>query len=84
MNGLVRVPDLRELSMNWTRASAIAEILSSIAIVVTIGYLAIEIKQNAPRRLARKFDKRYSPRISNFSRCSSTIRSSVSSGIGKT
>jgi hypothetical protein len=33
--------------MNWTKASAIAEILSSIAIVVTIGYLAVEIKQNA-------------------------------------
>lgn len=33
--------------MNWTKASAIAEIFSSIAIVVTIVYLAIEIRQNA-------------------------------------
>ena len=35
------------LNMNWSKASAIAEILSSIAIVITIGYLALEIEQNA-------------------------------------
>jgi hypothetical protein len=33
--------------MNWSKASGIAEILSSIAIVVTIGYLALEIEQSA-------------------------------------
>ena len=33
--------------MNWDKTSAISEILSSIAILVTIGYLAIEIEQNA-------------------------------------
>ncbi|NKC01267.1 MAG: hypothetical protein GKR90_22600 [Pseudomonadales bacterium] len=33
--------------MNWTKASAIAEITSSIAILVTLIYLAIEIGQNA-------------------------------------
>lgn len=33
--------------MNWTKASAISEILSSIAILVTLVYLAIEIRQNA-------------------------------------
>lgn len=33
--------------MNWTKASAIAEILSSVAILVTLVYLAIEIRQNA-------------------------------------
>ena len=32
--------------MNWTKASAMAEILSSIAILVTLIYLAIEIQQN--------------------------------------
>ena len=34
-------------TVNWTKASAIAEILSSIAILVTLVYLAIEIRQNA-------------------------------------
>jgi len=33
--------------MNWTKASAVAEILSSVAILVTLVYLAIEIRQNA-------------------------------------
>jgi hypothetical protein len=33
--------------MNWTKASAAAEILSSIAILVTLVYLAIEIQQSA-------------------------------------
>ncbi|MEL7476749.1 MAG: hypothetical protein AAGJ55_11055 [Cyanobacteria bacterium J06555_12] len=33
--------------MTWTKASAIAEILSSVAILVTLAYLAIEIRQNA-------------------------------------
>ncbi|MGK0259952.1 MAG: hypothetical protein ACI96M_003396 [Candidatus Azotimanducaceae bacterium] len=32
--------------MNWTKASAMAEILSSVAILVTLVYLAIEIQQN--------------------------------------
>ena len=32
--------------MNWTKASAIAEILSSIAILVTLAYLTVEIHQN--------------------------------------
>jgi hypothetical protein len=32
--------------MNWTKASAVAEILSSIAILVTLLYLVIEIGQN--------------------------------------
>jgi hypothetical protein len=33
--------------MNWTKASAAAEILSSVAILVTLVYLVIEIQQNA-------------------------------------
>lgn len=33
--------------MNWDRTSAIAEILSSVAILVTLVYLTIEINQNA-------------------------------------
>jgi len=33
--------------MNWTKASAMAEILSSVAILVTLVYLAIEIRQNS-------------------------------------
>jgi len=32
--------------MNWTKASAIAEILSSAAIVVTLIYMLVEISQN--------------------------------------
>ena len=32
--------------MNWTKASAIAEILSSVAILITLLYLVIEIGQN--------------------------------------
>ncbi|HSG64921.1 MAG TPA: hypothetical protein VLD39_07965 [Gammaproteobacteria bacterium] len=32
--------------MNWTKVSAIAEILSSAAILVTLVYLAVEIQQN--------------------------------------
>ncbi len=32
--------------MNWTKASAVAEILSSVAILVTLVYLTIEIGQN--------------------------------------
>ena len=32
--------------MNWTKMSAIAEILSSVAILITLIYLAIEIGQN--------------------------------------
>lgn len=31
---------------NWTKWSAISEILSSVAIILTLGYLAIEIHQN--------------------------------------
>lgn len=33
--------------MNWTKTSAFAEILSSVAILVTLVYLAVEIQQNA-------------------------------------
>jgi len=33
--------------MNWTKASAAAEILSSVAILATLVYLAIEIQQSA-------------------------------------
>ncbi|MBT8077352.1 MAG: hypothetical protein KJO31_02195 [Gammaproteobacteria bacterium] len=33
--------------MNWSKASAIAEILSSVAIFVTLFYLAVEVQQNA-------------------------------------
>jgi hypothetical protein len=33
--------------MNWTKASAIAEILSSVAILITLVYLVVEIQQNA-------------------------------------
>ena len=33
--------------MNWTKVSAAAEILSSVAILATLVYLAIEIQQNA-------------------------------------
>ncbi len=32
--------------MNWTKASAVAEILSSVAILITLLYLVIEIGQN--------------------------------------
>jgi hypothetical protein len=32
--------------MNWTRMSAIAEIVSSIAILATLGYLAVQTRQN--------------------------------------
>jgi hypothetical protein len=32
--------------VNWTKLSAIAEILSSVAIVVTLIYLAIQTQQN--------------------------------------
>ena len=32
--------------MNWNKTSAIAEILSSFAILVTLVYLTIEIGQN--------------------------------------
>ena len=33
--------------MNWTKTSAVAEILSSVAILATLVYLGIEIQQNA-------------------------------------
>jgi hypothetical protein len=33
-------------SVNWTKWSSIGEIVSSIAIVVTLGYLAIQVRQN--------------------------------------
>jgi hypothetical protein len=33
--------------MNWTKASAVGEILSSIAILITLVYLGIEIQQSA-------------------------------------
>ena len=33
--------------MKWDRLSSIAEILSSVAIVVTLVYLAVEINQNS-------------------------------------
>ncbi len=32
--------------MNWTKTSAVAEILSSVAILITLVYLVIEIGQN--------------------------------------
>ncbi len=32
--------------MNWTKASAVAEILSSVAILITLVYLVVEIGQN--------------------------------------
>lgn len=33
-------------SVNWTKWSSISEIVSSIAIVVTLGYLAVQVRQN--------------------------------------
>ncbi len=33
--------------MNWTKASAVAEILSSVAILITLVYLVVEIRQNS-------------------------------------
>ena len=33
--------------MNWTKASAIAEILSSVAVLITLVYLTVEIQQNS-------------------------------------
>jgi uncharacterized membrane-anchored protein len=42
--------------MNWTKASAVAEILSSVAILATLVYLVIEIQQT-PRRPRRIRDK---------------------------
>ncbi len=33
--------------MNWTKASSIAEILSSVAILITLVYLVVEIQQNS-------------------------------------
>jgi len=33
--------------MNWTKASAVAETLSSVAILITLVYLVVEIQQNA-------------------------------------
>lgn len=33
--------------MNWDKASSISEILSSVAILITLVYLAVEINQNA-------------------------------------
>ncbi len=36
-----------EKTLNWTKASAAAEILSSVAILATLVYLAIEIQQSA-------------------------------------
>ena len=33
--------------MNWDAASAIAEIISAIAVVITLFYLAIQIRQNS-------------------------------------
>ena len=33
--------------MNWTKTSAIAETLSSVAILITLVYLVVEIQQNA-------------------------------------
>ena len=33
--------------MNWTKASAVAEILSSVAILITLVYLVVEIQQNS-------------------------------------
>lgn len=32
--------------MNWTKASAIAEIISSVAVVITLVYLLLELQQN--------------------------------------
>ena len=42
--------------MNWTKASAIAEILSSVAILVTLVYLVIEIGQNTEALQANSRD----------------------------
>ncbi len=33
--------------MNWTKASSIAEILSSVAMLITLVYLVVEIQQNS-------------------------------------
>ncbi len=33
--------------MNWTKTSAVAEILSSVAILITLVYLVVEIQQNS-------------------------------------
>jgi hypothetical protein len=33
--------------MNWTKLSAISEIVSSVAIVITLGYLAVQTQQGA-------------------------------------
>ena len=33
--------------MNWTKTSAVAETLSSVAILITLVYLVVEIQQNA-------------------------------------
>ena len=33
--------------MNWNKASSVAEILSSVAILITLVYLVVEIQQNA-------------------------------------
>ena len=41
------VQTLEGKTMNWTKASAAAEILSSVAILATLVYLAIEIQQSA-------------------------------------
>ena len=38
--------------MNWTKASAIAEIVSSVAIVSTLAYLTVQTQQNAAATLS--------------------------------
>jgi hypothetical protein len=38
--------------MNWTKMSSIAEIISSIAILATLGYLAVQTQQNTAALLS--------------------------------
>ena len=39
------------MTMNWTKTSAISEIFSSVTILATLIYLAVEIQQNAAATL---------------------------------
>ena len=32
--------------MNWDAIGAVAEILSALAVLITLGYLAVQIRQN--------------------------------------
>lgn len=42
--------------MNWTKLSAIAEILSSVAILVTLAFLTVEMRQNTVAVQASSLD----------------------------